>query len=65
MYIVYWVVLILAAVITGTKSAQLQHYYKHRKVLRRDQREQAIGALIMFLGSTGALLWALYKIWAR
>lgn len=65
MYIVYWVILVLAAVITGTKVAQLQHLYKHRKVLRRDQREMAIGVIIMFLGSTGALLWALYNIWAR
>lgn len=65
MYILYWVMLVLASAITGAKFAQLQHYYKRRKLLRKDERQLAVGTLIMFLGSTGALFWALYSIWVR
>lgn len=62
MTIVYWILLIISSGITGIKLAQLQSYYKRRKVLTRDQREMAYGALIMFLGALGTLLWALYRI---
>lgn len=65
MYIVYWVVLILSAPIAGMKLAQLQHCYKHWKILHPYQRQMMIGAFIMFLASVSALLWALYSIWVR
>lgn len=65
MNVVFWIMLLLASPVVGMKAAQLQNYYKRRKVLTRDQREMAIGALIMFLGSLGALLFALYNIWFR
>ncbi|QVW28640.1 hypothetical protein pEaSNUABM8_00143 [Erwinia phage pEa_SNUABM_8] len=59
----YWIVLVVSALFTGMKGAQLQHCLKRRKRLGVDGKQQLIGVSIAFIIGAGLLTWSLYHIW--
>lgn len=63
MAVVYWMVLVVSALFTGMKIAQVQQYYKKRR--NRDVRQQLIGAVIALVCGAALLAWALYQIWSK
>lgn len=65
MQIVYWVVLVVSASFTGMKGAQVQQYYKKRRALHRDQRQQAFGSAVAFVCGVALMIWALCNIWIK
>lgn len=63
MAVVYWVVLVLSALFTGMKIAQVQKYYKLRR--NQDARQQMLGAVIALACGAALLAWSLHHIWSR
>ncbi|QVW55823.1 hypothetical protein pEaSNUABM9_00242 [Erwinia phage pEa_SNUABM_9] len=63
MVAVYWVVLIISALFTGIKGAQLQDCWKKRKRLGVDGKQKLIGVIIAFIIGAGLLTWSLRHIW--